>query len=193
MKNWLLATVRELKKLQCSCSHDNGKRMVSVLTVILCFYHLIPRYIKMIDIFNEDIVLLLSMLKLCPDEEKKRCVDYEYVIRCFNHQVKKSLTETVLQFCNELLHRTRFHHLEWLYAVPLLHFLQEVSHPFGTIELDTDKIKWGDKNLGLYDLKSQEYDGDMRCVHKTLLHVHSNFTHNIHYPGTDLLMITMTH
>ena len=196
MEDWLLATVRKLKELQCSSTHDNGKRMVSVLTVILCFCHLIPHHIKMCDIPNEDIALLLSMLKLNLDEEKKRCVDYEHVNRCtcsIDHQVKKSMTKTVLKFCNELRHRSQFKQLEWLYAVPLLHFLQGVSHPFGKIELDADKIQWGDKNLELYDLKSQEYDGDMRYVRKTLLHANSNYTHNVHYPGADLLMTTTTH
>ena len=178
MKDLLLATLRQLKELQCSSAHENGMRIVSVLTVILCFCHLIPQHIEMSNIANEDIALLLSMLKLNLDEEKKRCVDYEHVNRCMcsiDQQVKKSLTETVLQFCNELHHRTQFNHLEWLYAVPLLHFLQGVSRPFDKIELDADKIQWGDKNLGLSDLKSQEYDGDMRYVRKTLLHAHSNY------------------
>ena len=167
MGDWLLTAVRELKQLPCNSAVYNGKRMVSVLTVFLCFCHLIPQHFLMSDIPDENIALLLSMLKIYPNEEKKQCVDYEHVNRCMcsiDHQVKKSLTETVLQFCNELLHRTQFNHLEWLYAVPLLHFLQGVSRPFGTIELDADKIEWGDGNLGLYDLRNLKYGGDVRYL-----------------------------
>ena len=167
MKEWLLTTVQELKQLPCDSAVNNGNRIVSVLTVLLCFCHLIPQHFFMSDIRDDDIALLLSMLKIYPDEEKKRCFDYEHVQRCtssMDQQVKKSLTETVVQFCNELRHRNHLNYLEWLYAVPLLHFLQGVSCPFGTIELDADKIEWNDRNLGLNELRKQVFDGDVRYM-----------------------------
>ena len=162
MKEWLVTVIRELKQVLHSPALENGKRMASVLSVILCLYQLMPRYIKMSTFKNEDIAVMLSMLTLCPSVAPKKCFDYIYVNGVIKPQVKKTLTDAILSFCNQLHHTTYLSQPQWLYALPLLHFLQEISQPFGNPELNPKNMKWGDAALGLKNLRQQTYNGNIK-------------------------------
>lgn len=162
MNEWLLQVMRELKEVLHSPALENGKRMASVLSIMLCFDHLIPKHIKMSSFKNEDIADMLSMLTLCPDMEKKKCPDYDYICQVLETEAKTTLTERIILFCNQLHHNTYLNQPKWLYAVPLLHFLQGVSQPFKSLELDPKKMIWGDTSLGLRTLRENVYNGSVK-------------------------------
>ena len=159
---WLLAITQKLHEMPCSSPLQNGKRMASVLTIMLCFHNLIPRYINMDSFSVDEISLMVSMLRISPDVEQRECFDYDYVSKMIQPQEKKYIADAILAFCNQLRHTTLFGKIQWLYAIPLLHFLQEVSRPFDSPELDPHKMKWGDSSLGLYALRQKTYTGDFK-------------------------------
>ena len=162
MNEWLLQVMKELRQVVHNPANQNGKRMASVLSIIFCFDHLIPRYISMSIFKNEDIADMLSMLTLSPNVEQRKCLDYDYVNTLVKPQMRKTLAEAILSFCIQLHHKTFLFQPKWLYAVPLLHFLQGVSQPFGNFELDPQKMKWGDASLGLNSLRQRVHGGDDR-------------------------------
>ena len=163
MTKWLLSVLKELQKVPLDPTIDNGRRMTSVLTIILCFDFLIPQYIKMKDIPSDDIAGMMSMLVLQPDLEKKKCHDLDFFKNLVHLDVKKGLTDAVVSFCNELLHQTYLNQPIWLYAVPLIHFLQGACQPFEKPEQDPNKIMWPDSSsLGLHALRQKTYTGKAR-------------------------------
>ena len=159
MKMWLLEIITSL---QYSPAFQNGRRMASVLSIVLCFHYLIPKYVEMNTFSVDEIALIVSMLKISPDVKRRECADYNYVNKMMQPQEKKYIADTALAFCNQLHHKAFFEKIEWLYATPLLHFLQEVSQPFDNPELDPEKMKWGDASLGLYNLRQQTHTGDFK-------------------------------
>lgn len=164
MIDWLLTVMRGLQQEPHDSWVDNGRRMVSVLSIIMCFYNLMQQHLKMDILINEDIALMLSMLTIHPDVSQRLCLDFAYVCQCIKPPgpVKKSLADATVSFCIHLHHKTLLNTPQWLYAVPVLHFFQGVSQPFEKDELDPKKMKWGDSSLDLCDLRQQTYDGDVK-------------------------------
>ena len=163
MKGWLLAVQKELCKVSCSSAIENGKRMVSALCIILCFEALIPKHIKSM-LKDDELESSLSLLILQPDLSQKRCLDYECVEQAMPLGVKKHIAERIGSFCTQLHNKAQLSRPGWIYAIPLLHFLQGVSKPFEDPELDPDKMKWGDSSLGLQSLRSAVYNGNAKYV-----------------------------
>ena len=164
MKEWLLSVMEDLCKMQCTSYLENGKRMASALSIILCFEVLIPERIKMNSFKDDEIAAILYVLTIWPHENLKQCQDYEHVKQVMHHDVVKPLAEQIGSFCTHLHNKARLNRPTWIYAVPLLHFLQGVSELFGNPELDPDKIKWGDASLGLQTLRSNIYTANVKYV-----------------------------
>lgn len=162
MQRWLLAVLTELNQVPITCVVDNGRRMISVLSIILCFARLLSKHISMDTISCKDIASMLAMLCLHPDVERKQCLDYDYISKLLNPDVKKSLSDIIAKICVYLHRRTFLTQPQWLKAVPLLHFLQGVTQPFAHPELDATKIKWVDASLDLYQLRQQTYEKNVK-------------------------------
>lgn len=162
MKMWLLEIMKKLHEMPYRPALQNGRRMASVLSVMLCFHHLIPKYVHMEAFSVDEIALMVSMLRIIPDVHQKKCIDYDYVNKMVQPQEKKHIAEIILAFCNQLHHKMYFGKIQWLYAIPLLHFLQKASHPFENPELDPQEMKWGDPYLGLYNLQQIAYSADFK-------------------------------
>ena len=162
MKLWLLEVAKELRKVLCTTALQNGKRLASVLSLILCFHFLITKYAKMDTICLDDIAIIVSMLRIFPDVQQRKCPDYDYVDKMMQPQERKSIADLILKFCNQLQQKTFFGKIAWLYAIPLLHFLQGVSQPFGNPVLDTHEMECSYANLRLHKLRQQTHTGDHR-------------------------------
>ena len=142
MLNWLLSVLKGLQKVSTYTVIDNGRRMVSVLSIILCFDFLFLQQVKVQDIQSEDIASMMSMLVLQPNLEQKMCHDLNIIISSCPEGVKKRLTDTIVLFCNELLRQRFLNRPIWLYAVPLIHFLQGDCQPFDKPQQNQGKIMW---------------------------------------------------
>lgn len=158
MKLWLLSIVDDLQTRPNSTPEENGRRIASIVAVIFCFYQLIPRCLRIDDIKLEHISKFLSMLALKPVMEDKKCFDFDYVLDLIDPKCGKAVADAISGFCMHLAHHKTLHNPEWLYAVPLLHFLRKDSFPFQMPELNPEKMLWGDKNLGLGLVRSKTCD-----------------------------------
>ena len=158
MKLWLLSIIEEVQARPSDVPEENGRRIASVIAVICCFYQLIPHYIKMSDIKLDHIAVILSMLALKPVMQHKKCFDFDFVLDLIDPKSRKSVAEAIRGFCTHLAHSRTLKNPEWLYAVPLLHFLRQDSSPFQTAEMNPERMQWGDKSLGLKTVRSQTYD-----------------------------------
>lgn len=133
--------------------------MASVLSIVLCFGRLMQDPQKISAIEYEDIKIMVSMLYLYPDVKQKACFDYDYVRKVIKPEVKEQLTDAIAKFCVQLHRKDPMNLRQWLKAVPLLHFLQGVSQPFGNP--DPNRM-WVDASLELFTLRQKLLDKDVK-------------------------------
>ena len=171
MKEWLYSIVLALKEKQCATPEENGKRISAVSSIICCFHMLSPRPLLIANIACDCIADMMSMLTLQPDSENRKCIDYDYVSSLIPQKMK--VADAISRFCTQLLHKRSLRNPEWLYAIPLIHFLRGDSKPFQEPELNPEKMKWEDKNLGLTVVRGSTHDKDIRCkLNHTLWNIH---------------------
>lgn len=141
----------------------NGNRILSAIVIMCCLNEMIPKCIKFDDITDHRISALLSMLCLMPDTQSRKCADWDYLTNLIPTSFRKTAYESVLAFINHLSHTKCFDLPEWLFAVPIVHFLKEDCVPFEDMVLDPKKIPWIDKLIGLQGVRS-EASGKKCCL-----------------------------
>lgn len=163
MKLWLLSIVEDLQTRPNNVPEENGRRIASIVVVIYCFHQLYPHYLKLENILTHT-SSFLSMLALKPDLEGKKCLDFDYVLDLIDPNCREKVAEAISDLCRHLAHHKMLRNPEWLYALPLLHFLKKDSSPFQIQELNPEKMRWGDKYLGLGPVRSMAYDQEFGYV-----------------------------
>ena len=149
-----MAVIEELRAKEIKCLEDNGRRMASVLAVILSFYRLVP-LLSVDYVLPDTIEVILSLLKLRPDVEHSTHTDLDVVYSLIPKANRKMVSDAMIAFCLSLSHRKLFERPSWLYAIPLVHFLRGTSCPFQKPELNPEKMTWGDKSLGLGHIRRE--------------------------------------
>lgn len=149
MGSWLLSIIDQLRQNLVSSTEDNGRKMASTLTILFCFYKLIPKPLKLELIPYEYIAEMLSFLGLKPDLEHHTCTDLDFVYSLLPAVHRKTVSEAVIGFSLQLSHNKLLESPQWLFAVPFVHFLRGTSKPFQKQVSDPRKIVFVDKSLGL--------------------------------------------
>lgn len=159
MMNYLIEIVEVLYQ------HDikrnvpaNGKRMASALTIVCCFFKIFARTE---NIPSEYISALLSLLQLMPDVENQVCIDWDHVNELLPGTMKVTAFDATHRLILHLSHDKHFTKPEWLFALPVLHFLNGKSQPFQPIEYKPQEIPWGDRIIGLGYVKNLIRDKDI--------------------------------
>lgn len=134
---------------------DNGKRMSSVIAIMCCLHDMTPKFFIMEHFSFDEMCLLLSMLHLRPNVDRKLCLDWEYVTQMIPKDFREVARDSVQAFTMHLSHTAHLQRPEWLYSVPLLHLLHGSAKPFQEIERDPTNITWGDNLLGLGTVRSK--------------------------------------
>ena len=160
MLKWLLSILDAIKAKSCDSSEVNGRRIAAAITVLSCFHKFVPKYLKAEDIPLDCIKEMMLLLRLTPDIKNKKCLDYDLVVELVPHSSRKETAEAIRHFCTQLLHNRDLRNPEWLYAIPLIHFLRGDSSPFQRPELNPEKMQWGDKTLGLNEVIRKTFDKD---------------------------------
>ena len=159
--NYLFEIEEKLYGMNIQQSADaNGRRMASVLTIICCLYKIATK----VDVIPfEHAAALLSMLRLMPDALNEVCIDWDFVNELLP---KTSRIEMAFAATHSIVvhlsHNKHFNKPEWLFALPVLHFLNESSEPFQTIEYNPRAIPWGDKIIALGYVKDFIEDREIR-------------------------------
>ena len=95
--------------------------------------------------------LLLSMLELKPDTATNSCVDFDFVksLLVDSSSAMTAAVSALRFFGAKLALYKNITNPMWLYALPLIHFLQGKNSPFSMPQLDPEKIVWNDTFLPL--------------------------------------------
>ncbi len=162
MVSFLLPILEKLARQEAVTSHDNGGRMLSVITIMCCISRMVTSDIKFNHLLSHSSMsLFLSMLRLWPEQERKRCMDWEYLDKSIPVKFKKESYDSVQMFINELSSRADPLSMpEWLYAIPVMHFLKGVSKPFQEFEFDPKEVPFVNKLIGLGAVKGKTYHRD---------------------------------
>lgn len=155
---FLLSIVQELYSMKIEEPVRNGKRISSVITILCCLHSMIPKSIKMDYIHPDRLDEVFCMFWLYADVQSKRCSDWEIVNELIPGSFRKTAHESVLGFVIHSGHTKHFHRPEWLYAIPIVHFLGGAAKPFQAIEFNPHEIPWGDKLIGLQGMRSKTID-----------------------------------
>lgn len=158
MGAWLLTVANQLCQVDITSAEVNGRRMASSLTVIVCFYQLIPKPLKMELIPFTYIETLLTHLYLMPDLMHTVCHDLDFVLSLVPDANRKDVSEAIVVFCLQLSHTKLLDNPEWLDPIPLVHFLRGESRPFQKLSSDPTKMLWFDKTLGLVHVRKSTND-----------------------------------
>lgn len=155
MKAWLQSAAEELQSIEIHSREDNGKRMASALAILMSLDELIPKTFKIHQIEFRLIELLFMLLCPRPDSERQLCHDLDFVISLVPNNSRKIVCEALRSFCQELSHKRNLTSPQWIYALPLLHFLRDPKlKPFHRIQGDPREISWVDRSLGLGAVRS---------------------------------------
>jgi hypothetical protein len=139
----------------------NGRRIVSALTVLCCLNSMIMR----MDIPFEPVAALLSMLCPMPDVERMLCADWDLVNTMLPESMKKMTFDAVRRFISYLSGHKPLSNPEWMFALPVAHFLDGRTQPYHSMEHIPRSIPWDDKVLGLgYSVKRLTKDKEFEYV-----------------------------
>ena len=87
---------------------------------------------------------------------------HDLALMIFSRLSRYGLANAVFHLCVHLMNSQRkFKNIEWLSAIPLFHFLKGHCQPFDSIEVNPEKITWGEreKELQLNEVKSSIQPG----------------------------------
>ena len=150
MIEWILSLIDELQVKSVDNAEENGRRVASVLAIISCIYSLVPP-LKLDNFESSAIAAILSMLCLKPNLEKRQHTDLDIVLSLIPEKSRKAISEAVCGMCTHLSSHKDLREPDWVYAIPLIHFLQKKSSPFDT--LNPDCIIWKNAHLDLSHVK----------------------------------------
>ena len=89
-----------------------------------------------------------------PDLTKRKSLDLEILFSLI-HPHETDVVNALIPFCKHLAHSKHLRNPEWLFAVPLIHFLLKRSTPFEKPEKKNDKIVWEDSQLNMAKLRER--------------------------------------
>ena len=99
--------------------------------------------------------LILSMIRPMPDLISQKSLDLEILIKLI-HPEEVTVARVLISFCKYLAHTKHLRNPEWLYVIPLIHFMLQQSIPFEKPEKNHDKILWDDPQLDLAKLRREK-------------------------------------
>ncbi len=162
MINFLRSVVKKFYGQKIETPLENGRKMLSVITIMCCISRMVSICYKLNQLLDlNSIRLFLAMLRLRPEQEHERCIDWEYLDKNIPDDFKKKSYDSVQMFIDESSSAEPLLNPMWLYAIPVMHFLKGVSKPFQEFELNPKGVPFEDKSLGgLGAIKIKTYHRD---------------------------------
>lgn len=152
---WLQSAAEDLQSIEIHSCEDNGKRMASALAILVTLDLLIPNSFTIEQVNFKVTELLFTLLYPRPDSDKQTCHDLDLVLSLIPKDSKKMVCDALGSFCRELSHKRHLTSPQWLYALPLFHFLRDPQlKPFHRIQCNPKEVPWVDTSLGLGAVRS---------------------------------------
>ena len=154
-KTWLLSVVKALRKKVVKSAEENAFRMASVVVVIQCFCGVMPSpQLPFESLTVANYSSILSMFWPMADLISHKSLDLEILSNLIQPN-EIAVAKGLITFCKHLAHSKHLKAPEWLYAIPLIHFLTRQSVPFEKPEKKYNKIIWEDAHLELARLRRE--------------------------------------
>ncbi len=162
MIDFLFSIVIQLVGRKIETPLENGRRMLSVVTIMCCILRMVSGNIKLNLLLDPySMSLFLSMLRLWPDQDHKRCIDWEYLDKNIPAEFRKESYDSVRRFITDLSScADPLSRQEWIVAIPVMHFLKGASKPFQEFEFDPKAVQFGDKLITLGAVRGNTYQRD---------------------------------
>ena len=157
-QEWLLSIIKALhkKKVGSADPEDNAQRMASTITVMMCLSEVMPSpQLPWESLTVANYSLILSLFYPVPDILSRKSLDLEILMKLI-HPEEERVAKLLISFCKHLAFTKHLRNPEWVYAIPLIHFLRKRSVPFGKSEKIHDKILWDDSDLDLARLRKEK-------------------------------------
>ena len=136
--------------------HDNARRMCSVLVILGVFYRSMSWFFRTDYVDSSEIAYLFAMLHLRQEPGQSHVSDLE-VLRSFVSDDYCVDVADMLLYFTELTLSVANPTFECVYIIPLIHILQGRVKPFDIPALTSDNIKWTDRKIQLYKLRSAKF------------------------------------
>ena len=154
-QGWLLSIAKALHKKIIGSAEDNAQRMASTITIILCLREVMPSpQLPWESLSVSNCSLILSLLYPVPDLSQKS-LDLKILIKLIRPEEVR-VAKLLISFCKHMAFTKHLRNPEWLYAIPLIHFMLKRSIPFEKPEKNHDKILWDDPDLELVKLRREK-------------------------------------
>jgi len=158
--SYLLEIVEELHRTDINGSAlFNGRRICSVVTIICCLHRLIiSQELDKARVSFRSISQLMFMLRLMPELQHQRCIDWEHLQdSLLTQDCTSEVFDAIYYFVKHLSCEKLFDQYEWLFALPVLHFLKKYSKPFEELILKSHLIPWNSKLGQLDSIRKMAY------------------------------------
>ena len=154
MKQCLLSFIRELQVKICLQKEEATRKIALVISVIRCFRRMNPDQLPWKSLSSSDISLIFSTFHLS-DLTSYRSINIDTLIDEVIHPLEVSVASDLITLCERLANAKHFKQPQWLYAIPLIHFLKHQSSPFEDPKKLGREIKWKDpeSHFGLQNLR----------------------------------------
>lgn len=154
MKNCLLSFIEELQGNTCS-PEEATRRFALALSVIRCFMRMIRSdQLPWKSLPSSDISLIFSSFHL-PNSTSYRSVSIETMCARVIHPLEATIASDLITFCERLANAEHLKEPQWLYAIPLIHFVKQQSSPYEAPKKLGKEINWEDpeSHFGLQHLR----------------------------------------
>lgn len=129
---------------------DHGKKIAIGTILIMCFLKL-PTHLCL---DHKELALLLSLVELKPDVRSHTCYDFHHFKSLMSPATCEDALSAVKTLCTSLALEQHLASAEWLYAIPLLHFLGGRCEPFQDLVFDLERLEvWRDECIRISDIE----------------------------------------
>lgn len=138
----------------------NGNRMSSVVILLCCLHQIKELKVELLP--WENVSALLSMLRLMPEVSNHNCLDWDQLKKLIPDSFREKACEAIRVIAVHLGRAKHFDYYQWLFALPVVHFLHRSSTPFQGLEFNPRAIQWEDKLLELGTIRKNIKDKEFK-------------------------------
>jgi hypothetical protein len=134
IKKWLEEVIAELQHTESS-----KRQFISSVCIACCTTECGVFTLKCADF----VYPLLKMLHIQPNMENKSCPNFSYLVDIMGNDFRVKVSAAIIRLCKEAMKfKTKEANLDWLYALPLYHFMLRFCEPFASLEYDPEKLQF---------------------------------------------------